>query len=258
MMIYLVTGGAGHLGSRVVKLLDSLGKKVRVLDDFSTGERSRIAGTKAEIMKASLSDAAAVRKALKGVGAVIHCATSYSDSIYEMEKTNCHGILTLLEECHKQNTRKLVNCSTHLVYGDNPKKRRTEDLWPMPTTPLGLTKMQAEYYCRAYSSIHKLQTVSLRFFDIYTDAKVPMTTASRDKAVHDFVHIDDCAKAAVIACKGKHFGESFNIGSGKPLTIVQAAKRLGKSLPKPKASGQDSYASLSKAKTIGYKPTRTL
>jgi nucleoside-diphosphate-sugar epimerase len=257
-MKYLVTGGAGHLGSQVALMLLRQGKDVRVLDDLSTGERARLKGSGIEVNRGSVADAAAVRKALKGVDTVVHCATSYSEDLYEMERTNCYGTLTLLEECHKAGTRKVVNCSTHLVYGDNPAKKRTEDLWPMPVTQLGLTKMQAEYFCRAYSSIHKLQTVSLRFFDIYTDGQMPMSTASRDCALHDFVHIEDCARAAALACKGKHYGESFNIGSGKAMTVAKAAEKLGRRIPLPKSKGTDSFASIAKARSIGYRPKRAL
>jgi UDP-glucose 4-epimerase len=273
-MMYLITGGAGYIGSRIAARLLTEGKEVRVLDSLAHCDKAAIQCLKLEFMKGDIRDERMLRKAMKDVDVVFHCAGIADPDPFLMESVNCFGTMNVLEAARKAGVRKVIYSSSSEIYGNNPKLPRTEELIPHPTTMFGVTKMQAEYYCRAFSHIHGIQTISLRYFDVYGPAHgigllLEDTVNRKHITVHDgegdFVHVEDAVEANILALKPSSFGEPVNIASGRKATmqdVVNIIERLHKidiDVTTVKSVRHHSYASIAKAKKmLGFVPKYNL
>mgnify|MGYP000872413323 CR=1 FL=1 len=181
---YLVTGGAGFIGSNIVEELLKRGETVRVLDNFSTGRKENlqfVAGypsSAIEIIEGDIRDLEAVRKAVDGVEIVLHQAAlpsvprSIQDPITTNE-VNAGGTLNMLKAAADCKVKRFVYASSSSVYGDNPALPKHEDMVPDPLSPYAVSKLAGEKYCQVFSRVYGLHTVSLRYFNVFGPRQDP-------------------------------------------------------------------------------------
>jgi UDP-glucose 4-epimerase len=292
----LVTGGAGFIGSHVVDQLVDKGYRARILDNLSTGSLNNIKGHvksgKIEFIEGDIRDVSAVEESLQGIDVVIHLAALVSVplSIVNPDLTfeiNVKGTMNLLHFSVKQSVKRFVFISSCSVYGDPNQLPVIEQTPPNPISPYAESKLSGERYCLGFSERGLLQSVVLRFFNVYGPRqtmndysgvitrfidccrqKLPLTIYGDGSQTRDFVNVKDTAAAILASAENKLNGEVFNIGSGKPISIDKLAKvvleltdknieiryenaRLG--------DIKNSYADISKARTLlGYEPTVSL
>src|SRR5574340_308654 len=237
---YLVTGGAGFIGSSIVDALVLRGERVRILDNFSTGSLANLTAVRdqVEIIEGDLRDMGALRRAVAGVTYISHQAALRSvprsvDDPLSSDAVNTHGTLQLLLAAHEAKTvRRLVYASSSSVYGDSPALPKVEDQLPAPISPYAVSKLAAEYYCRMFTRLHGLETVSLRYFNVFGPKQSPESkyaavvplfihAALHDEPViihgdgeqsRDFTYIDNVVQANLKACTAPGVGgQVFNI-----------------------------------------------
>lgn len=292
----LVTGGAGFIGSHVVDRLVNEGYAIRVLDNLSTGKldniQSHLRSGKVDFVKGDIRNVLKVSESLDGVSYVIHMAALVSVplSIENPNSTfdiNLLGTLNLLRSSIAKCIDKFVFISSCAVCGDPESLPVTEQARPNPISPYAESKLIGERYCLGFSERQLLQSVVLRFFNVYGPRQgindysgvitrfidrckhgLPLTIYDDGSQTRDFVNVRDVAEAVLASIKCKTDGEVFNIGSGKPTSISALAKTIirltGKETrvyyEKPRAGDiKDSYADITKAKTLlGYTPKVSL
>lgn len=292
-MDYLVTGGAGFIGSNIAEYLVGQGRRVRVFDNFSSGKRDNVRALagKAEIIEGDLRDPEAIQHAMDGVRYVLHLGAipSVIRSVEDPRTTheaNVTGTLNLLLAAREAGVRRVVFSSSSSVYGDTPTLPKREDMPPLPLSPYAVHKITGEYYCRIFWQLYGLETISLRYFNVFGPRQDPQShyaaviprfitailkgeapTIFGDGAqTRDFSHIENVIDANVLACQApkEALGESFNIACGGRVSLLDLVgtvnKILGKNLkPKfdPPRPGDilHSQADISKAeKLFGWKP----
>jgi UDP-glucose 4-epimerase len=293
----LVTGGAGFIGSHLVDRLVKEGYGVRVIDDLSSGKLENIAGHlssgNVDFVRGDIRDASLVRKCVDGVDAVVHLAAliSVPFSIENPDLTfnvNLAGTLGLVRACIQEGVGKFVFVSSCAVYGESQFLPVNEQHRTDPISPYAESKLIAERYCLGFQERGLLQSVVLRFFNVYgprqgmndysgvitrfmtnCKQKLPLTIYGDGSQTRDFVSVYDIVEAISAAVKSSDaVGSAFNIGSGKPTSIKELAKTIlqlaGEDLEihyeNPRDGDiKDSYADISKAKKIlGYVPKVSL
>jgi nucleoside-diphosphate-sugar epimerase len=252
----LVTGGAGFIGSHLVDRLLSEEIEVTVLDDFSTGRMQNISHHKntgeLHIIHGDVRDAEVVRNAVEDVEAVFHEAALIDVALSAKEPVlfndvNVVGTLNLLRACIDSGVRRFVFSSSAAVYGDSGPAKKREDMLPMPASPYGVTKLAAENYVRVFSELYGLETVSLRYFNVYGSRQCvnfsynSVVTAFLSRLLNgqapiihgdgrqtrDLVNVGDVVSANVLALRTKNaVGEVLNIASGRAITINRLARIL--------------------------------
>jgi len=302
MAKYLVTGGAGFIGSNIVKelvRLKGLTQKVdsiRVLDNFITGNRENLKPflSKIELIEGDIRDKELLGKAMKDIDFVLHLAAlrSVAKSVEDPVEThdvNATGTLNLLIAAKEAGVRRFIYSSTCAAYGDAKKFPQKESDEVAPISPYGASKLAGEIYCRVFAKTLGLETVCLRYFNVYGPRQNPESKYSsvvpgfifdiiKDKTPvidwdgkqsRDFVFVKDVVQANLLAIKAKNArSEVFNIGNGRATTIydilIQIEKALGKKIPPkfgPKRVGdvRKVYSDISKARRIlGFKPAFNL
>jgi UDP-glucose 4-epimerase len=180
MRTFLVTGGAGFIGSHISEALVARGDRVRVLDNLSTGRVSNLAGFRegVEFLEVDLLDAPAVAKAVEGVDCIFHEAALASVPRSVERPLDTHaacvtGTLTLLDAARRAGVRRLVYAASSSAYGDQPTSSKRETDLPAPISPYGAAKLAAELYCRAFTSTYGLETVALRYFNVFGPRQDP-------------------------------------------------------------------------------------
>ncbi len=254
-MRYLITGGAGFLGCHLAQRLVSTSQDVRVLDDLSFGSLDNLAGVQAsiEFVKADIRDAAAVAAAMSGVDCAVHLAAiaSVQRSVDDPSLTssvNLMGSLNVLDQARRAGVRRVVFASSAAVYGQGPEPVKTESLAVAPASPYAAAKACAETMCRTFSSLYGLETLALRYFNIYG----PRQSAGTDYGTvitrfigrllngeppivfgdglqtRDFCYVDDVVSATILAatCPAVGRGEAVNIGSGTSVSVLELADCL--------------------------------
>jgi len=176
-MRFLVTGGAGFIGSNITDQLLKDGHFVRVLDNFYTGkeanlEKARTFGKQFELIRADICDKTACMKACEGIDAISHQAALRSvpksmSTPHEYNKVNIDGILNMLEAARENKVRRFVFASSSSVYGDTDKFPEEESAYPLLISPYALSKLAGEYYCRIFSEYFGVETVCLRYFNVF-------------------------------------------------------------------------------------------
>ncbi|MDI6642188.1 MAG: SDR family oxidoreductase [Elusimicrobiota bacterium] len=265
MSLFLVTGGAGFIGSHIVDGLLRLGEReemevvVRVIDNFSTGKKENIKNVlnRIELIEGDIRDEMSLRIALKGVDFVLHQAAlrsvprSMEDPI-STNDVNVAGTLLLLKLSKEAKVKRLIYASSSSVYGNSPELPKKELQLPQPVSPYAVSKLTGEYYCRVYSETFGLQTLSLRYFNVFGPRQDPLSQYAAvipkfinlainnkpfeihgdGKQSRDFSYIDNVVEANILAVKSnKRFcGEVFNIACGKNYTILEVAKTIEKVL----------------------------
>lgn len=288
----LVTGGAGFIGSHIVEALVERGDQVRVFDNLSTGYQKNLVhvADRIEFIAADLRDETALREAVAGVDVIFHLAAMVSvpESMAnpaEAELINSLGTLNLLQEAKQADVRRLVLSSTCAVYGDEPTLPKIETMQPHPKSPYAISKLAAEYYCQLFNNSFKLETVVLRYFNVFGPRQDPSSAYSGVISIfvdkmsqqnlpfiygdgqqsRDFVFVEDVVRANLLAAQiPEAVGKTFNIGTGRQITINYLFETLAqifnvKTSPiyKPTRSGdiRHSYAEADFAKALlGWSP----
>jgi len=251
----LVTGGAGFIGSHLVRALLARGDDVLVLDDLSTGARANLAGLPAELLVADLDDADQVRAATRGADAVFHLGAMISvpaslENPAGCYRTNVLGSLHVLEAARREQVRRVVLASSCAVYGDHDGPVG-EGAAPRPMSPYAQSKLAMEDLARLYTSAFALATVCLRFFNVYGPrqdvhspyaAVIPLfirglldgrppTIYGDGAQSRDFVFVEDVVQAILLAAAAPAGGETFNVAQGTSATIVELAEALRRLVP---------------------------
>jgi UDP-glucose 4-epimerase len=295
MAVYVVTGGGGFIGSHIVEELIRRGETVRIIDNFSTGKRENVEAFKnsAEILEADLAEAKNLRDLLDGADYVIHQAAipSVPKSIIDPVRShnaNVNGTLNLLLACRDAGVKRVVYASSSSVYGDSPTLPKHEGMIPNPLSPYGAQKLIAEVYCQVFTRAYKLETVSLRYFNVFgprQDATsqysgvlalfIPAVLQGRRPTIHgdglqsrDFTYVKNVAEANLSACTVPGVaGQVFNVACGDRITVNSMLQQINQITGKdispiygdPRAGDiKHSQADISRAREhLGYQPKFT-
>jgi nucleoside-diphosphate-sugar epimerase len=296
MAKYLVTGGAGFIGSNIAEELLARKEKVRVLDNFVTGNIDNLKPfiSKIELIKGDIRDKKTLAKALKGVDFILHqaalrsVAKSVEDPV-ETHDVNATGTLNLLMAAKEAGVKRVVYASTCAAYGDAKRFPQREDDVVSPISPYGASKLAGELYCGVFVKTLGLETVALRYFNVYGPRQNPESRYSSvvpgfifdimrnripvvdwdGKQSRDFVFVKDVVQANLLSIKAKNAsGEVFNVGNGCATTIYDILMQIEKTLsrkispkfgPKREGDVRKVYSDITKAKRIlGFKPGFTL
>ena len=290
----LVTGGAGFIGSYLVDRLVSEGFDVVVLDDFSSGKRENLdehfGRSNFCLVEGDVNVKADVEKALEGVDVVFHLAAIVSVDLsvknpLMVNEVNVGGTLNVLRQSLKAGVKRFVYASSCAVYGEPVNLPIDEEHPTKPMSPYGVSKLAAEYYCRVFCEVYGLETVCLRFFNVYGSRQVvgpysgvimkfidglkhgkePIIYGDGEQT-RDFVFVGDVVDACLRAMRCRNcVGEMINVGSGVETTVNRLAdvlielfgsRDVKPVFAEPKAGDiRRSYADLSKAeRMLGYKP----
>jgi len=254
-MRYLVTGGAGFIGSNTVQELVRCGHKVVVLDNLSTGKESNLAGVRdhIEFIHGSITEPEKVRAACLGVDYLLHLAarTSVPRSMKEPVETNyvnVDGTLNVLLAARDAKVRRVVFSASSSVYGETPTLPKRESMTPAPISPYGVTKLMGEVYGKLFHRIYGLEFVALRYFNIFGPRQDPDSPYSgvlsrfnaallegREPTIYgdgqqsrDFTFVANAVQANLLACTAQNVaGLAFNIGTGNRYTLNQTLRMLG-------------------------------
>jgi nucleoside-diphosphate-sugar epimerase len=291
-MRYLVTGGAGFIGSNTVDELVRCGRDVVVLDDLSSGQIENLAGVKSDIefMQHSITDLDKVRKACLGVDYVIHLAArpsvprSVKDPL-ETNRINVNGTLNVLVAARDAKVKRVVFAGSSSVYGETPTLPKREIIPPVPISPYGLSKLMGEMYGQVFQRVYGLEFVSLRYFNVFGPRQdpgspysgvlslfnaavmrgTPSTVYGDGEQSRDFTFVANVVQANLLACEARAAaGLAINVGTGKRYTLNQTLglleritgrPTLAKYLPPRGGDIRDSQADIALArKVLGYHP----
>lgn len=255
MSLYLVTGGAGFIGSHIVERLHQRGEQVRVLDNFSTGRREHLLAARSiEIVEGDVRDTESVRRAMEGVEYVLHQAAlvSVPKSMADPSIThavNVTGLLNVLSAARDADVRRLVLASSCSVYGDNDDLPLKETAATRPRSPYAASKLIGEVYCQTFQRAYNLPTVCLRYFNVYGPRQSPngdyaaviakfaqRLTAGQPPVIYgdgrqtrDFVFVGDVAQANLLACeRPEAIGQVLNVASGQSVSLLELVDRLNR------------------------------
>ncbi len=244
-MTVLVTGGAGFIGSHLVERLLRIGHDVRVLDNFSTGHRANLAGFDVDIVEGDIQSYERVHNAVRGCDAVLHQAAlpsvprSIADPLTS-HATNATGTLNVLLAARDENVRRLVFASSSSVYGAVEGLPKRETMATMPISPYGTAKLAAESYCRSFHEVYGLETVALRYFNVFGPRQDPQSeyaavipkfiaayAAGRAPTIYgdgaqsrDFTYVDNVVDANLLALDASAVsGRVFNVACGEQITL---------------------------------------
>lgn len=259
-MICLVTGGAGFIGSHIVRRLLKEGQQVKVLDNFSTGKEENLSGLKdkIELIRGDLRDLERVREAVKGVEYVLHQAALPSvprsvENPIASNEANVVGTLNLLIACRDEGVRRVIYAASSSTYGNSPKLPKVETMALAPLSPYAASKAAGEYYCQAFYHVYRLETVCLRYFNVFGPNQDPtskysaviskfITAMLKDEQPviygdglqsRDFTFVDNVVIANLLALEAKGApGEVFNIACGERHNLLELVDLLNKILGK--------------------------
>ena len=284
---YLVTGGAGFIGSNLVDALIKAGHRVTIIDNLTTGKKENL-NPKAKFIKADIRDLKKIQPIFKNKDGVFHLAAipRVQPSIeypIEPNEVNVTGTLNVLWAAKLAGIKRVVYSASSSAYGNAKKLPLTEDMRPGPMSPYGLQKYIGEEYCRLFSFLYGIETVSLRYFNVYgprmastgaymTAIRVflsqraagkPLTVVGDGEQTRDFSHVYDVVRANMLAMNSHKVGkgEVINIGPGKNYSMNAIAKIIGGKivyLP-PRVEPRDTRADNTLArKLLGWTPKENL
>lgn len=290
-MRVLITGGAGFIGSHIAEYFQGKAE-VRILDNLRTGYRKNLDGLNCEFIEGSVTDKATVAKAVEGVDYIFHLAAMVSvpESMFKPEECveiNVNGLLNVLDAASKAGCKKLVLASSAACYGDNPTVPKVETMYPEPRSPYAITKLDGEFYNAMFTKEGKLETASLRFFNVFGPRQDPKGAYAAavpifiEKAVkneeicifgdgeqtRDFIYVKDIVGGLVFACTTPGVTGTYNVGYGSKITINDLAKTIicetgsaSKITYKPERAGdvKHSMASSDKLRSKGWTPKHNL
>jgi UDP-glucose 4-epimerase len=289
---YLVTGGAGFVGSHIAQALVERGEKVRVLDNLSTGKRENLAAVagQIELIEGDVCDSAAVARAVAGCDVVFHQAAmaSVPRSIEDPLGSHaacCTGTVVVLDQARRAGVRRVVYAASSSAYGNQPQPQKRESDLPSPLSPYAAAKLAAELYCEAFWHSYGLETVALRYFNVFGPRQDPsgpyaavipifikLILAGKQPVIYgdglqtrDFTYVENVVQANLRAAEAKDApGGVFNVGNGVALTLLDLLQELNAILGtdvkpnfQPERAGdvRDSLADISQARQVlGYDP----
>jgi UDP-glucose 4-epimerase len=292
---YLVTGGAGFIGSHIAETLLKQGESVRVFDNYITGRKSNLDALKGlpgtvEILTGDLRDMAAVRAAVVGTEVVFHQGAlasvprSIADPVLSLE-TNVNGTQNVLLAARDAGVRRVVYASSSSVYGSSPTLPKHEEMPTAPLSPYAVQKLSGELLCGVFTRIYELETVALRYFNVFGPRQDPTSeyaaviprflTALLEKRrpivfgdgeqTRDFTYIENVVQANLLGATSKEaIGQAMNVGCGELVSLNSVLQIAGELLGvrpeieyrEPRSGDvRDSLADISKAKRLlGYTP----
>ena len=289
----LVTGGGGFIGSNLVRALLERGDRVRVLDNFSTGNRANLAGLDGEVemVDGELRSYERVHNAVRGVEVVFHqgALPSVPRSVHDpltSSAVNVEGTLNVLLAARDEGIRRVVFASSSSVYGNAGTLPRVETAFPDPISPYAVSKLAAERYCVGFSRIYDLETVALRYFNVFGPRQDPTSqyaavvprfiaaiVAGRPVPIYgdgeqsrDFTYIANVVEANLLAAERPGAsGRVLNVATGSQASVNQMADTVGailgrpvekEYLPQRAGDVRDSWADISQAREVlGFEPT---
>lgn len=289
---YLVTGGAGFIGSHLCRHLVLQGAFVRILDNLSTGKKSNLADilNSVEFIEGDMGDEQTARRCMQGIDIVFHqgALPSVPRSVENPGAThrNCvDATFTLLNAARNAKVKRFIYAASSSAYGDSPTLPKTESMAPNPLSPYAAAKLFGEYYCSVFSKVYGLETVSLRYFNVFGPCQDPksqyaaaipafITSILNDRPPtiygdgeqsRDFTYVENVVQANLLAAKApKTAGEVINIACGQRITLNEVVRLInhitGKNIhptyapPRP-GDVRHSLADIRKAKEqLGYEP----
>ncbi len=292
-MKVLVTGGLGFIGSHLSEALVAKGHRVRVLDNLYSGRRANLRAVRGdvEIMKGDCADPAAVRRAVRGIEVVFHEAAipSVALSVEDpalCDRANATATLTLLVAARDAGVRRVVYAGSSAVYGDQPGRAKREDMRPQPLSPYAVAKLVGEEYLRVFAGLYGMETVTLRYFNVFGSRQDPgspysgvislFTTAliaGRTPVIYgdgrqsrDFTYVANVVHGNLLALEAKGLqGQSINVATGRGVTLLalldtlaRQTGRPAKARHRPARAGdiRHSVADVSLARRVlGYRPS---
>jgi nucleoside-diphosphate-sugar epimerase len=292
MSVYLVTGGAGFIGSHLATELIRRGHQVRVLDNLSTGKRQNLAHLPSvEFVDGDVADPDACARAVRGVEYVLHQAAipsvprSVADPV-SSNRSNIDGSLNLLVAARDGGVRRVVYAGSSSAYGDTPTLPKREDMPTAPLSPYALQKLVAEQYCQMFTRLYGLETVTIRYFNVFGPRQDPSSAYSGvislfstallegrrptiygdGEQTRDFTYVSNVVDGVLRACESSGAsGEVINVATGGRISLNQLLETmngiLGTSISPVYAEARvgdvrDSQADITKAAALlGYAPT---
>lgn len=285
-MNYLVTGGAGFIGTNIVKRLLADGHSVRVLDNYIAGKKAERFQDSAEYIEGDIRNMDDVLKVMQGIDGVFHEAAvpRVPYSIEHPIETNDHnmtGTLNVLSGAREAGVKRVVFATSSSVYGNDEPIALSEDMPKRPKSPYALQKLAGQEYCRIFSELYGLETVALCYFNIYGSymdpegayALVigkflrqrqngePMTICGDGEYYRDYTHIDDAVEANIRAMASEKAGkgEMINIGNNEPHSVNELARLIGgPTISIDPRAGDPRYACANNTKAkqlLGWEPT---
>jgi UDP-glucose 4-epimerase len=246
----LVTGGAGFIGSHIVRYFQHRAE-VRVLDSLRSGFKHNLDGVRCEFIRGSILDRAAVRRAVQAVDYIFHLGAMVSvpesmQKPVECVEINTNGTLVLLEEAARAGVKKLILSSSAAIYGDNPRVPKVETMPPDPKSPYAVTKLDGELYCRMFADEGRLPTTCLRYFNVFGPRQNPDSSYAAavpafikralknrplvifgdGRQTRDFIHVEDIVAANVFFATRSAETGVFNVACGRSITINQLAATI--------------------------------
>ena len=295
MRTFLVTGGAGFIGSHIVEALVRRGDVVRVLDNLSTGFLSNLEPIRdrIEFVEGDLVDAPTVAEVVRGVDCIFHHAALASVPLsverpLEVNAACVTGTLTLLDAARRRRVRRLVYAASSSAYGDRPGSPKRETDLPGPISPYAVAKLAGEYYCGSFAATYGLETVALRYFNVFGPRQDPDSPYSaviplfitailsgRQPVIfgdglqsRDFTFVDNVVEANLLAADAPEVaGRVFNVADGRSISLLELLAALNKLLgtavdprhdpPRP-GDVRQSVADVTSARSLlGYQPQVT-
>ena len=284
MAVYVVTGGAGFIGSHMVERLLSQGQSVRIADDFSSGLKANVpAGV--EVIEGDVADAAVAARAVHGATHVIHLAAipsvprSVKDPV-RSNRANVDGTLNVLVAARDAGVKRVVFAGSSSVYGDAAVLPKREDMKPSPLSPYALQKLIGEQYCQIFTRLYGIETVTTRFFNVFGPRQQPgspysgvislfiealakgqaPTVHGDGKQTRDFTFVGDVVTGVLASCEAaKASGEVINVAAGGRISLLDLIKTLqtilGTNLkpvfgPTREGDVRDSQADIQKARKL--------
>jgi nucleoside-diphosphate-sugar epimerase len=294
MASYLVTGGAGFIGSSIAEALLANGDRVRILDDFSSGRRSNLEGLPGvfELIEGTIVDPETVARAMAGVEVVFHEAAipSVVRSVEDPQATMLAGVqgtTVVLDAARRARVRRVVFAASSSAYGDTPTLPKLETMEPQPLSPYAASKLAGEHLMRIFAQLYELETVSLRYFNVFGPRQDPkseyaavvpkfITAAIRKQRpivfgdgeqTRDFCYIDNAVRANLLAATTSRRlrGEVVNVACGERTSLNQLLAHVGELVgvrldpeyrPVRPGDVRDSLADVAAAREVlGYEPT---
>ena len=290
-MRYLITGGAGFIGSNIASTLVAKGEQVRILDNFSSGNRANLADLPdaVAVIDGDIRDYWTVVQAVDGIDYVLHQAAlpSVPRSVKNpltSNAVNIDGTLNVLNAARDAGVKKMVLASSSSVYGESEELPKHEKMAPSPLSPYAVTKVTDEYYAKVYWELYRFPTVCLRYFNIFGPRQDPnseyaavipkfitaLLTGNRPvvfgdgEQSRDFTYIDNCVQANILAATDdKIVGDRFNVACGGQYTLNDLLDSLRKIIgvdtkaiyadPRP-GDIKHSFAAIDKLKAFGFRP----
>lgn len=261
MVRYLVTGGAGFIGSHIASRLVAEGHRVRVLDNLCTGSLANLAhlGDAIEFHPGDLRDPAAVARAVDGVEIVFHQAALASVPLSIERPLETHeacvtGTVNLLDACRKSGVQRVVYAGSSSAYGDSPEMPKRESHLPEVLSPYAAAKLAGEYYCQAFAASYDLEVVRLRYFNVFgprQDPKSPYSAViplfasalveGRTPRIYgtgeqsrDFVYVENVAEANILASRAVGVsGKVYNVACGETISVLELLHLICQELEVP-------------------------